>query len=503
MPSFPELAARTWQGLLLGAAFVLLIVIAGTTTWMVEQSADDANWVTHSLRVQNTLSEILLNVRRAESGQRGYLFTNQQVYLDDFEEAPPQIADQLAELRELVQDNPARLADATRIEEMIDAKFEEMRRTIELNRTGKREEARGLVLSGTGRTLAADLQKLTEAAIADEGRLLRQRSARSRFNSQTLLAISLIGTILIVLIGAASIYLVQRNARQRESAQRELEATNSNLERIVEYRTADLQDANDEIQRFAYIVSHDLRSPLVNIMGFTSELEALRKDIFDRVAALQQEIAALQAGKDSGEDDKIETLGNDFDEALGIIKTSIARMDRLINAVLKLSREGRRRFNPEQIDMEALLQSIVQSVAHRAAETETQIEVTDIAPVESDRLAIEQVFSNLIDNALKYGRTDGSGRIEIVGRETPTQVAYEVCDNGRGIDPKDHQRVFELFRRAGPQDRPGEGLGLAHVRALVRRLGGHITVSSELGKGSRFTVTLPRRWTQENRRSVA
>jgi signal transduction histidine kinase len=456
MPSFPELAARTWQGLLLGAAFVLLIVIAGTTTWMVEQSTDDANWVTHSLRVQNTLSEILLNVRRAESGQRGYLFTNQQVYLDDFEEAPPQIADQLAELRELVQDNPARLADATRIEQMIDAKFEEMRRTIELNRTGKREEARGLVLSGTGRTLAADLQRLTEAAIADEGRLLRQRSARSRFNSQTLLAISLIGTILIVLIGAASIYLVQRNARQRESAQRELEATNANLERIVEYRTADLQDANDEIQRFAYIVSHDLRSPLVNIMGFTSELEALRKDIFDRVAALQQEIAALQAGKESGEDDKIETLGNDFDEALGIIKTSIARMDRLINAVLKLSREGRRRFNPEQIDM-----------------------------------------------ALKYGRTDGSGRIEIVGRETPTQVAYEVCDNGRGIDPKDHQRVFELFRRAGPQDRPGEGLGLAHVRALVRRLGGHIAVSSELGKGSRFTVTLPRRWTQENRRSVA
>jgi signal transduction histidine kinase len=167
-----------------------------------------------------------------------------------------------------------------------------------------------------------------------------------------------------------------------------------------------------------------------------------------------------------------------------------------------LSREGRRQFNPEQIDMAAMMQAIVESVAHRATETGTQIEVADIEPVESDRLAVEQIFSNLVDNALKYGRTDGSGRIDIVGRQTPTQVAYEIRDNGRGIEPKDHQRVFELFRRAGPQDRSGEGIGLAHVRALVRRLGGHIALSSELGKGSQFTVTLPRRWTQD-RRSIA
>jgi signal transduction histidine kinase len=304
------------------------------------------------------------------------------------------------------------------------------------------------------------------------------------------------------MIGAISVYLVQRNSRQRDAAQSELASNNANLERIVEYRTADLQEANEEIQRFAYIVSHDLRSPLVNIMGFTTELEALRKDIFDRVAQLQQDVAKLQPDAAASDDNSVEVLGKDFDEAIGIIKTSIARMDRLINAVLKLSREGRRQFNPEQIDMGAVIQAIVESVSHRATETGTQIQVTDIAPVESDRLAIEQIFSNLVDNALKYGRTDGSGHIDIVGRQTPTQVAYDVRDNGRGIDAKDHQRVFELFRRAGPQDRPGEGLGLAHVRALVRRLGGHIALSSELGKGSQFTVTLPRHWTQD-RRSVS
>jgi signal transduction histidine kinase len=243
-----------------------------------------------------------------------------------------------------------------------------------------------------------------------------------------------------------------------------------------------------------------LRSPLVNIMGFTTELEALRKDIFERVAQLQQDVAKLQPDVAAPpEDGSVATIGKDFDEAIGIIKSSIGRMDRLINAVLKLSREGRRQFNPEQIDMTEVMDAIGASVAHRAAEFGTKIEIKNIAQVQSDRLAIEQIFSNLIDNALKYGRTDGSGEIEIAGRETPTHVVYEVRDNGRGIDPKDHQRVFELFRRAGAQDRPGEGIGLAHVRALVRRIGGYISLSSELGKGSQFTVTLPRRWTLDKR----
>jgi signal transduction histidine kinase len=114
-------------------------------------------------------------------------------------------------------------------------------------------------------------------------------------------------------------------------------------------------------------------------------------------------------------------------------------------------------------------------------------------------LAIEQIFSNLVDNALKYSRPDVPLRVRIRGSATQTKVVYEIEDNGRGIDAKDHTRVFELFRRSGKQDRPGEGIGLAHVRALVRRLGGIMGLSSELGKGSTFTVTLPRWWSADNR----
>jgi signal transduction histidine kinase len=502
MAAFPEILARTRQSLLLGMAFVILVALAAATTWLLEQSADDASLVAHTLRVQGTLSDLLLNVRRAESGQRGYLFTNQERYLGDFNETRPTVEKHLQELRALVQDSPVRLAEVARMIPLVEAKFKEMNQSIELNRSGQREDARRLVLGGTGRDLAVDLRKLVEDVIADEGRLLVARVARSQRSNRLLLVISLVGLALILTIGAVSVYLLQHNSRQRDAAQAELASNNANLERIVQYRTADLEEANEEIQRFAYIVSHDLRSPLVNIMGFTSELEELRKDIFGRVAQLQDDIARLAPAAQAPEADPVESLGKDFDEAIAIIKTSIERMDRLINAVLKLSREGRRQFTPEQIDMAELIKSIGGTVAHRAAENGTEIHISNIAPVESDRMAVEQIFANLVDNALKYGRRDGTGRIEIVGHETPTQVIYEVRDNGRGIDPKDHQRVFELFRRSGTQDRPGEGIGLAHVRALVRRIGGHISLSSELGKGSQFTVTLPRRWTLD-RRSAA
>ena len=104
---------------------------------------------------------------------------------------------------------------------------------------------------------------------------------------------------------------------------------------------------------------------------------------------------------------------------------------------------------------------------------------------------MEQIFSNLIDNALKYLKPGVPGDIAIRGRTKLGFAIFEIADNGRGIDPKDHQRIFDLFRRAGTQDKPGQGIGLAHVRALVRRLGGTMSVASELNNGSTFTITLP------------
>ncbi len=105
----------------------------------------------------------------------------------------------------------------------------------------------------------------------------------------------------------------------------------------------------------------------------------------------------------------------------------------------------------------------------------------------------------MIDNAIKYLKPGVPGVISVRGRTKLGFAIFEIADNGRGVDAKDHQRIFELFRRAGSQDKPGQGIGLAHVRALVRRLGGTISLSSELDSGSTFTITLPINWTAINR----
>jgi signal transduction histidine kinase len=181
---------------------------------------------------------------------------------------------------------------------------------------------------------------------------------------------------------------------------------------------------------------------------------------------------------------------------VGFIRTSTAKMDRLINAILRLSREGRRALAPERLDMTGVAQTIADTVHHQVAETGGEIVVGPLPPLESDRLAVEQIFGNLIDNAVKYQQPDRPIRIEVQGQETPDGwVEYRIIDNGRGVSPKDHERIFELFRRSGKQDKPGEGLGLAFVRNIVRRLGGSIEIESELGQGSTFHLKFPKRLT--------
>ena len=297
---------------------------------------------------------------------------------------------------------------------------------------------------------------------------------------------------------AAIMVLARRQARVEALASYEVQrargtlaSANQRLEQRVAERTADLRESNAEIQRFAYIVSHDLRAPLVNIMGFTSELQRLRDEVFPSTEVAAAGTGPSAAPRPSAGIQPGMTLREDFDEAIGFIKTSIDKMDRLIKAILMLARQGQRVFEPEPVDMEMLMRSIADGVAHRTQSSGTTVTIAPLPPLTIDRIAVEQVFSNLIDNAVKYLRPGVPGRIEITAETMGRKAEFRVADNGRGIAPGDHGRVFELFRRSGPQTQPGDGIGLAHVRTLVRQLGGNISLESSLGRGSTFTVLLP------------
>jgi signal transduction histidine kinase len=490
--------------LLLAAGFLVLVAISAASVILVNQAREDYARVVHSAEVENQIATLLLQIRTAESAARGYLLTSEPRFLAEHEAAVASIPADIDKLTRLTADNPVQIENCKQLRAPVQARLDGFSKAIDFV---KRNDSAGGIATLRQASASDSVRRIDDVAgamRAEEDRQFVLRTAAADHTQRLASSVTVAGSGLVIMLAGISIFLVRRSARARDQAEAQLRDSNLNLEVTVDERTADLREANNEIQRFAYIVSHDLRSPLVNIMGFTSELEELRTGIFKRIVALRRAASTPPAPVGNGEiepalEGEDKELLQDFSEALDFIKSSIAKMDRLISAILNLTREGRREFEPVRIDTRELIEAIVTTVAHQAAEAEAQIRIEPLPEITSDRLALEQIFSNLIDNALKYLKPGVPGDISIHARTKLGFAIFEITDNGRGIDPRDHQRIFDLFRRAGPQDKPGQGIGLAHVRTLVRRLGGTMSVSSELNKGSTFTITLPSKWTANNR----
>jgi signal transduction histidine kinase len=149
-------------------------------------------------------------------------------------------------------------------------------------------------------------------------------------------------------------------------------------------------------------------------------------------------------------------------------------------------------LKPEPIDMREIVTSILRALAHQIEQRKTVVTIGELPTITADRLAMEQIMGNLLDNALKYLDPVREGRIAILAEQNSEEIVFHISDNGRGIAQEDMDKIFEIFRRAGKQDVPGEGMGLAYVKTLVRRQGGRIWCESEPGKGTTFSFTIPR-----------
>ncbi|UFZ05423.1 CHASE3 domain-containing protein [Bradyrhizobium ontarionense] len=502
----PEVRQRRTLGqiLLLSAGFLVLVAVSTASVLLVNKARSDSAWVIHTVEAENQINALLLEVRRAESGVRAYLLTQNPEFLRDHEAAVTAIRPLLDKLGTLIADNQTQLANLAKLRGVIESRLAQFDREKALVVSGDLPSAVTLVRDAGSTDSSNMMRDTAEVMRSEEERLLALRTTNADASQRLATIVTVAGSALVVVLAFISVVLVRGSTRARDEAEARLRESHLNLEATVDERTADLREANEEIQRFAYIVSHDLRSPLVNIMGFTSELDELRSDIFRRIATLARAVSDAPPPAEGAEPElegADKQLSEDFSEALGFIKSSIAKMDRLITAILNLTREGRREFVPIRIDTRELIETIVSTLAHQADEANATIRIEPLPTVVSDRLALEQIFSNLIDNAIKYMKPGIPGEIAIRARTKLGFAIFEISDTGRGIDPKDHQRIFDLFRRAGTQDRPGQGIGLAHVRALVRRLGGTMSVASELDQGSTFTITLPINWNASNRNS--
>ncbi|MCJ7622049.1 MAG: ATP-binding protein, partial [Anaerolineaceae bacterium] len=244
---------------------------------------------------------------------------------------------------------------------------------------------------------------------------------------------------------------------------------------------ARLAAKNNELEQLVYVVSHDLRSPLINIDGFSRELEYAIEDLRRTLTSAPPE--TLQA--------LAPLLDKDIPDAVRFIRTSASKMDMLLSGLLRLSRSGRAALLIAPLDMNALISKVLDTIEFQIKEIGVELEVADLPACQSDAVQVNQVFTNILDNALKYLNPQRPGVVRISGRIEGERAVYCVADNGIGIEPAHLEKVFEIIHQLHPAHGEGEGLGLTIARRIVDKLEGAIWVESEVGSGSRFYVALP------------
>ncbi len=241
---------------------------------------------------------------------------------------------------------------------------------------------------------------------------------------------------------------------------------------------------NKELQSIVYVASHDLKSPLINIEGFGEQLaetcsqlrQLLNDDSIDH--DLKQELLPL--------------LDKNIPESMKFVKAGTAKMSSLLDGLLQVSRVGVARVKIKPLDMNKMMDNIRQSMEFQFKDTGAEIMIDDLPGCLGDTSQINQLFSNLVGNAIKYLDPKRKGKIHITGRVEDSQSIYCIEDNGIGINPAHQSKIFEMFHRLNPDDSAGgEGLGLTIVTRILHRNNGTLRMESEPGKGSKFFVSLP------------
>jgi signal transduction histidine kinase len=467
---------------LLPVLLLIAAIIVFLNAWWAFQAvrtlATNAYWLAHSWQVVHQVERVLGSAVNGETGERGYLISGMNSYLEPYTTARQELPAELAHLQSLTSDNPAQQARTQELRATLQRRFGVLQRAIDMRMHGGPDLSAPLLIGGPGTIEMAHIRAICDAMEAEEDRLLAIRSAStnaSRQRAQVTVVVAASLDFLLILFGFGQ-FVRERRLRvaaetagerlllaQKETEARaaEIRSLNETLEDRVRVRTAELERINRELEAFSYSVSHDLRAPLRTIDGFS--------------LALHEDYAA--------------TVGDTGRDYIERVRGGVQRMGQLIDALLQLSRITRAEIIREDFSMSRLAESVASDLQEQSRDRDLSFDIEPGLTGNADPRLTRIALENLLGNAVKFTSKVPQAKVRF-GWDT-AQNAWYVRDNGAGFDMIYADKLFGAFNRLhGDKDFKGSGIGLATVARVVHGHHGRIWANSAVNQGATFWFTL-------------
>ncbi|OAJ54076.1 histidine kinase [Paraburkholderia ginsengiterrae] len=522
--------------LLIAVPSVVELALLGVVFDTQEQTAQAAQWVTNSKQVLYQSSAIVDPLLRQAARIRTAMVIGDPSLIDRHT-VWVDLGDRLSNLDSLVADTPQQLERVHKMQRAIEAYRVQAVAISQALHAGRSPKSFAVLEAGALPQQVAVFRDELAAFGEEASRLDAERAAslmQRRDRQQNALVAAVLGSMLIW--GATAVVFARSIGRRLEvltdnaerlgsgrplaaplsgddeiaaldavlhqtgARLREAEAGQATLKARLEARARELAGVNEELRQetqdnemFIYSVSHDLRSPLVNLQGFSKELQVSCTELDNLVEA---------AGLPEAEHRRMaHILQGDVRESLQYLRIAVTRAAAIIDALLRISRAGRLEYQWQRVSVGRVVGRVIDTLQGVIGQRAAVVTVRELPPAWGDPGAIEQIFSNLIGNALNYLDPARNGRIEVgaldpepVEETEPRTVrmrTYYVRDNGLGIPAAYMSKVFRAFQRLHGDAAAGDGIGLAVVRRVAERHGGRVWVESAEGAGSTFFVALP------------
>ena len=431
--------------------------------------------ISSTLTVVRVIDAIRSNLYAAESGQRGYLLAQDDLYLEPYTSSLTNLNGLIAELstRDLEAGN--RGNQIIELRSLTQAKIAEMDRTIELVRSDRDAAALSIINTDEGARLMSALNALLSDMREREMLLLAESRGAAETTRQVVLATLIITNLIGLSLVLFSYWMNNRHTQRQDALLADIQRVNESLEQQVEERTAalsayaeELKRSNQELETFAFVASHDLQEPLRKIRAFGDRLQRT-------------------AGDQLGE------KGTDY---IRRMHSASERMSVLIDDLLAFSRVSTKPRDFGPVALQTVLTEVLDDLQYAVEHSDAEICVDNLPTVLGDAVQLGQVFQNLLANSLKFTKSGELPRItiscEIDDSVEPAMARVTLADNGIGFDQQYADRMFNIFQRLHTsQGYKGTGIGLALCRKIIELHGGTIVARGVPNEGATFIMTVP------------